>query len=152
MRYLAVLLGIFGMEFKIKEYVEKNLPEGITQKKLGGLILVRKHHNRGAVLNLGEKRQGLVAALSAVLSIFATILFGITLSMSGRTLLKWGLTLLLGGAYSNTYDRLVRKYVVDYFSFHVPFRWLERIIFNIGDFCIMIGAMISVLSLHRKFL
>ena len=52
---------------------------------------------------------------------------------------------MLGGAYSNTYDRLVRKYVVDYVSFRVPGR-LKKVIFNIGDFCIMIGALLCVLE------
>ena len=63
-------------------------------------------------------------------------------------MLKWGLTLLLGGAYSNTYDRLARKYVVDYVSFNGPFR-LRNVMFNIGDFCIMIGALISVIGYSR---
>lgn len=146
MKYVAVILGIFGIEFGIKEYVEKNKTEGITEKRPGSFLLIRKHHNRGAVLNMGENRRRLVAGLSVALTVFATIVFGITLSMAGRELLKWGLALLLGGAYSNTYDRLVRKYVVDYVSFDVPIKGLRRIIFNIGDFCIMIGALLCVLG------
>ena len=87
--------------------------------------------------------------ISVALSVFLTIVYVITLTTAGKGMLKWGLTLLLGGAYTNTYDRLTRKYVVDYVSFNVPFRWLRRIIFNIGDFCIMIGAMLSVFGYSR---
>lgn len=83
--------------------------------------------------------------LSLILTIALTILYILTLGKAGKGLLKWGLTLLLGGAYSNTYDRLVRKYVVDYVSFRVPGR-LKKVIFNIGDFCIMIGALLCVLE------
>ena len=86
--------------------------------------------------------------LSVLLTIALTAMFVVTLGQAGRGLLKWGLTLLLGGAYSNTYDRLARKYVVDYVSFNVPFR-LRNVIFNIGDFCIMIGALISVIGYGR---
>lgn len=149
MKYIALILGIFGIEFGIKEYVEKHKTEGITEEKLKGALLIRKHHNTGAFLNMGENRRKVVAALSVVLCVFSTVVFVSTLSVAGRELLKWGLSLLLGGAYSNTYDRLVRKYVVDYFSFNVPVRGIRRIIFNIGDLCIMIGAMLSVLGYYR---
>ena len=38
----------------------------------------------------------------------------VTLGQKGKAALKLGLAFLLGGAFSNTYDRLKRKYVVDY--------------------------------------
>lgn len=143
MQYLAVILGIFGLELGIKNYIEENKKEGETEKKCG-VLLVRKHHNRGAFLNAGQGKRQLVAVLSVVMTLVLTVLFAATLTMAGRGLLKWAFTLMLGGAYSNTYDRLRRKYVVDYVSFNVPFRGLRRVIFNIGDFCIMIGAMLAV--------
>lgn len=143
MQYLAVILGIFGLELGIKNYIEENKREGETEKKCG-VLLVRKHHNRGAFLNAGQGKRQLVAVLSVVMTLVLTVLFAATLTMAGRGLLKWAFTLMLGGAYSNTYDRLRRKYVVDYVSFNVPFRGLRRVIFNIGDFCIMIGAMLAV--------
>ena len=49
-------------------------------------------------------------------------------------MLKTGLSLILGGAYSNTYDRLFRKYVVDYVSFEVRNPRLRNIVFNLSDF------------------
>ncbi|MDE7258820.1 MAG: signal peptidase II, partial [Lachnospiraceae bacterium] len=45
-----------------------------------------------------------------------------------------------------TYDRLVRKYVVDYVSFPVKNQKIRNIVFNISDFCIMIGALLMVLG------
>ena len=61
-------------------------------------------------------------------------------------MLRNGFALLLGGAYSNTYDRLIRKYVVDYVSFPVKNKKIRNIVFNISDFCIMIGALLIVLG------
>lgn len=148
MQYIAVILGIFGLEWKLKNYIEENKEEGSTHEKCGPFLIIRKHHNRGAFLNAGENKQKAVMVLSVLLTIALTAMFVVTLGQAGRGLLKWGLTLLLGGAYSNTYDRLARKYVVDYVSFNVPFR-LRNVIFNIGDFCIMIGALISVIGYSR---
>ena len=76
----------------------------------------------------------------------ATVIFLLTFSIKGNGMLKAGLAFLLGGAYSNTYDRLVRKYVVDYVSFPVKNKKLRSIVFNISDFCIMIGALLMVLG------
>lgn len=150
MQYLAVILTIFGLEFGIKKQIEETQKEGIDEKICGGAIILRKHHNKGAVLNFGQSRQKIVMICSVLLTALATLFFVMTLGYAGKELLKWGLTLLLGGAYSNTYDRMVRKYVVDYFSFNVPFAWLRRIIFNIGDFCILIGAGLSVIGYYKS--
>lgn len=148
MQYLAVILGIFGLEWKIKNHIEETQEEGVTNEKFGGFLLIRKHHNRGAFLNAGQSKQKIVMMFSVVLAVLLTVLFVLTLGQAGKGLLKWGLTLLLGGAYSNTYDRLARKYVVDYVSFNVPFG-LRKVIFNIGDFCIMIGALLSVIGYSK---
>lgn len=145
MKYLSVILGIFGLDYGLKNYIEETKEEGETQKRCGGFLLIRKHHNRGAFLNAGENKRRLVMALSVLLTAALSVVFLLTLSTAGKGLLKWGLTLLLGGAYSNTYDRLVRKYVVDYVSFNVPCG-LRKVIFNVGDFCIMIGALLCVMG------
>lgn len=149
MWHLLAILGIFGTEWKVKNYIEETVKEGETKEKCGGFVLIRKHHNKGAFLNVGQGRRKVVMGLSVCLTIVLTILFMLTLGNAGKGLLKWGLTLLLGGAYSNTYDRLVRKYVVDYVSFHVPFG-LQKVIFNMSDFCIMVGALLCVIGCEKE--
>lgn len=146
MQYLAAILGAFGLDQWIKNKIEKTKTEGSTEKALSGFLLVRKYHNRGAFLDLGNSRRKLMTVLSVIMTAILTALFCCTFGMAGKGLLKWGLTLMLGGAYSNTYDRLVRRYVVDYVSFPVPIKGLQRIVFNIGDFCIMVGAMLSAIG------
>ena len=64
---------------------------------------------------------------------------------------KLGLTMVLGGALSNTYDRVFRGYVVDYFSFNVKWKKLSSVIFNIADLFIFIGSlMMSLFESKRK--
>ena len=110
-------------------------------------------------MNIGDKNQYLTALLSLVFSAFVTGIFVATLGRKGKGILKTGLALILGGAYSNTYDRLRRKYVVDYFSvrpmkaencknriFRKIIEKCSAIVFNLADFGIIIGAFLLVLG------
>ncbi|MDE6602833.1 MAG: signal peptidase II [Lachnospiraceae bacterium] len=148
--FAALAFGIFVLDLLLKNYMEKNLEEGESRLFCKGRLLIRKYHNKGAFLDVGEKKQGLVTAFSLGLTLFMTIIFLSTFSMRGNSTFKAGLALLLGGAYSNTYDRLTRKYVVDYVSFPVKNRRFRRIVFNISDFCIMIGALLLALGEIRR--
>lgn len=146
---LVIIAGIFLGDLWIKNYIEKHIVDGELRKKLGGKLLIRKYHNRGAALNAGEKKRPLVAAISVLLTIAAAVLLIISLGHRGNNLLRIGLSLLLGGAFSNTYDRLKRKYVVDYVSFGVKWKKLRNVVFNISDFCIIIGALLAALGAGR---
>lgn len=151
MIYIGIVAAIVLLEFFLKGHIEKNKSEGKIEEKCGGILRIQKYHNKGAFLNFLEKKRPVVAGISIVFSVALTIVFLFTLGKKGKALLKTGLALLLGGAYSNTYDRLYRKYVVDYFSIHMPkgsFKKLSTVLFNIADFCIMIGAMIMVIALY----
>lgn len=146
MIYAAIAIAIFCLDLIIKNWVEREGIEGEEKKIWNGRLLLRKHHNRGAFLNAGEEKRKVVAVLSVILTLGVTVLFLVTFSMKGNGVLKTGLAFLLGGAYSNTYDRLRRKYVVDYVSFPVKNKAIRRIIFNISDFFIMIGALCMVVG------
>lgn len=157
MPYIMTIVSLFAGDGLIKHLVEKSENTG-GRLWFGEKIVIKKYHNKGAMLNIGERHQRFVALLSLVFSAFVTGMFVVTLGMKGRGLLNTGLALILGGAYSNTYDRLKRKYVVDYFSFHIDTGrcrlriWkrlvdrLNTIVFNLADFGIIIGAMLFVIS------
>ena len=145
-------MSIFIVDFLIKNHIESMDMEDEGQEKpiFGGRLLLHRYHNQGAFLNVGERRRSLMAALSLALTLGATVLFLVTFTYKGSGILKAGLALLLGGAYSNTYDRLMRKYVVDYISFPVKNKKIRNIVFNISDFCIMIGALLMVIGSADK--
>lgn len=146
MGYILTILAIFTGELFWKNHVEKEIPEGSSKKALRNAIILTKHHNRGAALNTGEKRPAVIKWISVVFTGAATVLFVCSFGLAGKRLLKAGLSLLLGGAFSNTYDRLKRGYVVDYFRLNIPVKCIRRLIFNLSDFCIMLGAMLVVLG------
>ena len=146
---LVAVLGIFLSDLWIKNRIEKSVSDGEVREILRGRILIRKYHNRGAMLNVGEKKRSLVVVLSVLLSFFVAVLLLISLGQRGNNLLRFGLSLMLGGAFSNTYDRLKRKYVVDYVSFGVRWKNFRKVVFNISDFCIIIGALLTALGAGR---
>ncbi len=146
MVYILTIACIFTADLLIKNRVEKTEKIGKTRKIFGGRLLLRRHHNKGFVLNKGSGRQWLVAACSLVLVLLCTVCFVVSLGNRGNTLLRTGLAFLLGGAYSNTYDRLKRRYVVDYISFPVKWKRFSDIIFNLSDFCIAAGAFLCCLA------
>lgn len=158
--YGFIVLGIFLGDLWIKKRIEESetdrggnvLSQGgegdcpVPRTLAGGRIRIRKYHNKGAMLNLGQKRPGVVAALSVALTILMAVAFACSLGQRGNRLLRTGLAFLLGGAFSNTYDRLRRRYVVDYLTFQVGWKPLGRVVFNLSDFAIMVGAMLAVLG------
>lgn len=141
---LLVILIIWG-EWKLKNYIEAVYDFKKQTLILKDRICIRKYHNFGAFLNILEKKKKLLHMVSIIFTLVIAVFFLITLFRKGNRILKLGLALLLGGAFSNTYDRLSRNYVIDYFSFCTPFEKLNRIVFNISDFCIVIGTLITVL-------
>lgn len=146
MLYAILSALIFSLDLGIKDWVENKTADGEEREIGNGLLLLKKYHNKGAFLNMGESSSKLVATSSIILTLAMTVLFLVTFTFKGSRLLKTGLALLLGGAYSNTYDRMRRHYVVDYVSFPVKNKFIRRIVFNISDFCIMIGALCMVLG------
>lgn len=144
MIYIGIMVAIVAVEAVIKQVREQNGSFGEHKPILAGKLYLTKYHNRGAFLNLGQKRPEFVKGLSAGLCLACTLLFILTLGTKGKRLLKAGLSVLLGGAFSNTYDRMVRGYVVDYFGFRIGNERFKNIVFNISDFCIMIGAAVCV--------
>ena len=144
---LMILAGIFWGDFFLKNYIESHVEEREEREICRGKLLIRKHHNKGMMLNAGQKRRRLVAVVSLAFTLVLTLVFVVSLGHRGNNLLRLGLSLLLGGAFSNTYDRLRRGYVVDYVSFPVKWQGFRKIVFNCSDFCIIIGAMISTLGM-----
>ncbi len=139
----GILCGVFAADQFLKKRARQEKLPGMACAKEGPepkLVRCSFTKNSGAMLGLGRKHPGVVLLLAGTLSAAAFVLYILTLGRAGKRLLKAGLSLLLGGAFSNLYDRLRSRYVTDYISFvRGPVR-LRRIVYNVGDFAIMIGA------------
>ena len=143
MQCFLITACITALDNLIKEKREKNQE---NKEYLDGNIQITTYHNYGAFLNSGEKKPFLVKLISVLLSLGLTILFLLTFTAYGKKELRLGLAFLLGGAYSNTYDRVKRGYVVDYLNFPKLPGKLKTIVYNISDFCIMLGACLIIIK------
>ncbi|MDF2802120.1 MAG: peptidase signal peptidase [Anaerocolumna sp.] len=147
MIYIIIALAIFTAEIKIKNYIEKTKEMHKKEEILNGNIIIERYHNKGAALNFMEKDVKKVKIVAVTLLGVVLLIFGALLPKKGNHLMKFAMSLILGGALSNVYDRFTRGYVVDYFSF----KWLKKIVFNISDICIFLGAaLMAVVSIFKE--
>ncbi len=147
MIYIVIVLAIFLTDNKIKQYIEDNKVMHKSEKILNGNIILERYHNRGIMLNFMQDNVQLVKIICTSLLGILLIVFALVIPKKGNHLFKFALSLLLGGAISNVYDRFKRGYVVDYFSF----KFLKKIVFNISDICIFMGSFIIALySIIKK--
>ena len=144
MIYVLMTLLIFAGDSFLKRYFEAK-PDDFQKKTLGGHVLLRKSHNRGAMLNFMQDRQQMVAGFSMGITACLAGVYASLLKKKGRRLKKTGLAFLVGGACSNVVDRLRRGYVVDYFSFRQNAR-------NFGKSCLISAIFLSFWERFCQFL
>lgn len=150
MGYLLIITIIFIIDLVIKTIVEQRCKQGEEKSYCEGKFIIQKYHNKGFALNAFEKYPKFVANGPALLcgGMFATLL--VLLLKKGYGAVKLALSLIIGGAASNIYDRYSKHYVVDYIRFGVKWKWLREIVFNFSDFCIIAGTILLVLSQINK--
>ncbi len=127
----------------LKNYAEENLQPG-TEKKLTGRIVLRRVHNQGVGFELLSECPEEVKKLSLAVTTVVTGAGAVVGAGKGRILEKLGLTLTAAGAWSNTWDRFRRGYVVDYIGIRQKNKKFDRLTYNVGDFCIVAGSILWV--------
>lgn len=146
MMYLLITAGVFLLDLLIKGYMDKKYARKVQHKRCKGKILIEKYYNNGAALNLLAKKPKLMKYIHTLIMVLVCVVYYFVLRITGKKLGKFGIALMTGGGLSNLFDRYTKGHVVDYFRFNIGPKWLRRIIFNISDFCIFIGAVIAVLG------
>ena len=147
MFYVLIVITIVILDTKIKNYMEKNRKIGEREEILNGKIILHKHYNYGMMLNFMDDKKEMVKTFSCALLGFILLLFALLLPKKGNKLLKLGLSFIVGGAISNIADRVIRGYVVDYFSFNCKkFTKLKKVIFNLSDLFIFLGSALITLN------
>lgn len=127
----------------VKQSVERNV-DGDERKILGGCMILRKVYNKGFAFNFMEKKPGIVKAVSGGAAALVFIYSQFLMTRKRRFLEKTGMMLVMGGAWSNLFDRLVRGKVVDYLAVNTKWKKAASVTFNIGDLCIFAGAPLAL--------
>lgn len=150
MIFIAITAGVFLLDFGIKYYMDKKYARKVRHPRLGGRIVIEKYYNHGAALNFLEKKPKVMRAIHTAILVVVGVFYYFLLRKGGKNLEKTGVAMLLGGGLSNLFDRYSKGYVVDYFHINRGPKWLKRIVFNISDFCVFIGALLAVASSEMK--
>lgn len=144
MKYLGTVLSVFALDECIKQYVDKNRRIGESTQVGNTFLVVEKFYNQGASLSLCKDHPEVVTGMH----IFAMgALSGVYLcvqSQTGCSGIKLALSLMMGGGFSNLWDRIHKHHVVDYVRFRTPWKKFSKIVFNISDFAIFLGAILTI--------
>ena len=129
---------VFMSDIFVKSKIEKKHPD---RQLANGHIIITRLHNKGVMLGRLSGRPQLVKYLITAAMVLLYIIYIPMLFKKGLTLVKLGFGMFIGGAWSNFYDHFVRGYVVDYIR--IPHGFFKKIVFNLGDFFIALGAIIA---------
>jgi signal peptidase II len=142
--------GVLALDRLSKWLVESNVSTLDTVRVIPGLFNIVRSENRGmafGILNDStyEWRTTLLIVLSA-----AAVVFVAAMLWSAQRLERssfWGLTLILGGAAGNVFDRAVWGRVTDFLDFYIrEYHWHT---FNVADSAIVIGSGLLLIDLLR---
>lgn len=124
---------------RIDEQKDEEFPKELEGFK--GMIKLYKNHNDGfsfGVLRGSKLVEMVPLCLTSGIAGVWTYMMGVR----GRWAEKLALTMVLAGGASNLIDRLTKGYVVDYIC--VQWKSLKKVVFNIGDVCILAGCALLV--------
>ena len=150
MIYGWIIGGLAALDLGVKSVVEgqedETFPRELPSAK--GLIKLHKNHNSGFPFGFMKERPELVKGIP--LMVISAMAGAARMQDKGKTGEKLGLSLVMGGALSNLYDRVMRGYVVDYFT--IEWKSLKKVVFNLGDMFVFLGSAVFVLAQAVKSL
>lgn len=117
---------------------------------LDGRILLTHLENSGMMGGLCKENKRLSRILPC-LSFVAVLGCFVPHFMQKTDLSKTGIILFSVGGLSNVLDRIRRGSVTDYIRFpQLPFKKLKRLVWNLADFMIIIGAALAVIGILKE--
>lgn len=147
---ISITTSLMLLDIALKSIIEGYLARGEERTACQGKVILRKAYNRGFFLNVLEDRSEVVKYTSAYAAVILTIYQLLTLIGKKHGVKKIGLSLITAGAWSNTFDRWLRGYVIDYVGFQTKWKKITDMTFNLADFFIGAGGILLLLcSLFR---
>ncbi len=151
---LFVASAVILLDRVTKIAIERSVTVWDTHPVIPGVLNIVHTRNRGAAFGiLGDAPDGIREFLLVGVSIVVTLLVAWMLlqAVRGATastgLLRLALSLIIGGAIGNLYDRITRGSVTDFIQVFIgSYEWPS---FNVADSAISIGAVLLIADMLR---
>lgn len=145
---LGTMAGVVGLDQLTKAIVRQVLPVGESRSLIPDFLDFTHVHNTGAAFGLLNTadfpyKPAVMIAIAAI-ALVAIAAYATQLGFHER-LARFGLALILGGAFGNLIDRAVAGFVVDFVDVYwgTTHFWA----FNVADAAITIGAILVLLDM-----
>jgi signal peptidase II len=141
---------VFAVDRLTKSLIEAHVSPFDVHRVIPGFFDIVHSQNRGVVFGLMNDTDSVWRTV--VLIVFAGAALILVAGMLWRSarLDRWtaiGLSLVLGGAAGNLFDRILWGRVTDFLEFYIgDLHWPT---FNVADSCIVIGSCLLLLELLR---
>ncbi|MCB5186266.1 signal peptidase II [Methylobacillus gramineus] len=147
-KWLALSAVVVALDLYSKHLVQNALAYGDHVHLTSFFDLVR-YHNEGAAFSFLAAAGGWQRIFfSAIALIASAIIINLLRKHPKQTWFCLGLSLVLGGALGNLYDRVTLGYVVDFlFFYYEEYYWPA---FNVADSAICVGVTLLILDSFRK--
>ncbi len=143
--FLSLFLVLVTLDMGIKQYIEETFRKGEERGSADSKLILRRVHNKGFFLDTLDQYPTLIkSATVCMVSCIAAMDYRL-FQKKRRWAEKLGMIFFSAGALSNTFDRLVRGYVVDYFSIRSKNSKLSKITANLADIYIAVGGCILLI-------
>jgi signal peptidase II len=146
----AIALGVVALDRVTKWIIETYVSAMDTYHVIPGFFDIVHSENRGVAFGIfNDSTSEWRTTLLVVLSLAAVVFVGSMLWRPDRLdrFSFWGLTLILGGAVGNVFDRIIWGRVTDFLDFYIgSYHWHT---FNIADSAIVVGSCLLLLDLLK---
>lgn len=115
--------------------------EGVSV--MDGVFKLTYLENRGAAFGIMQNKRGLLLAITIIILIALIILFTKIPDDKKYLPMKWILTALAAGAVGNMIDRIINRYVTDFFYFEL----IDFPVFNVADCYVVVAAIAAIILL-----
>jgi signal peptidase II len=145
---LILALVVLVLDIVTKRWVESVLLPG-QQIPLTGFFNLVLTYNAGAAFSFLSDASGWQRwFFSAIAASASGLIIYLLRKHAADKLFCMALSLILGGALGNLWDRITLGHVVDFLDFHVSnYHWPA---FNVADSAIFLGAMLLILDSFRR--
>jgi signal peptidase II len=149
--YLILVAAVVIFDRWTKALIQNRFDLNESALVIDGFFNITYVRNTGVAFGIFSSISA--PAKSLLLSIFTALAAIVVVTYSvrspaGNRLLQIALSLILGGALGNLYDRIAFGYVVDFLEFYVgAYHWPS---FNIADSAITVGVVLLAFEIIRN--